>query len=549
MATRMDRTVRQQLSTLFNVGVVRDLTDGQLLERYATGQGEAAELAFAALVERHGPMVLRVCRARLADPHDALDAFQATFLVLIEKARGLWVRDSLGPWLHQVAWRTATCALASATRRRRAERTAVEFAASEVTDDGHSIEFEQTLHAEIDRLPERYRVVIVLCDLEGQTCEEAARRIGRPVGTVKCWRSRGRERLRRRLIRSGLAPTSALGAAYATDVARAAEAARALTDGLTTGAFPASVHALVKGVFKAMILSKLKTVAAVICATAFLAAGLGTAVRVAAKDPRVPGDSAPSEAPRPASSQPSPLVSSPPPEKLGDKAWSLSLRDAVRIGLKNADFVDVLPHRAGGGWQTPLKDSEDRFRDANCSVHPVYADANPHRFKADVMALVRSIEQQYWCLSQQHVQLWAAEEAARLADGVFKSEQAELKLGRGTQADVAEARQRLEQLQLDVATKTSDVITTERELRHLLSLPAGGNRCIVPVSVPVEAKLEPNWEESLAVMREKHPEIVQASVRLKAKATERTLHSGILRSGHPRVSPRRCKPGDRSPIV
>ena len=103
MATKKDRAVRRQIDTLFNIGVIRDLTDGQLLERYATGRGEAAELAFAALVERHGPMVLRVCRARLSDPHEAQDAFQATFLVLVEKSRGLWVRDSLGPWLHQVA--------------------------------------------------------------------------------------------------------------------------------------------------------------------------------------------------------------------------------------------------------------------------------------------------------------------------------------------------------------------------------------------------------------------------------------------------------------
>jgi DNA-directed RNA polymerase specialized sigma24 family protein len=107
VASRLDRAVRRHISTLFNIGVIQDLTDGQLLERFSTGQGEAAELAFAALVERHGRMVLRVCRARLSDPHDALDAFQATFLVLVEKSRGLWVRDSLGPWLHQVACRTA----------------------------------------------------------------------------------------------------------------------------------------------------------------------------------------------------------------------------------------------------------------------------------------------------------------------------------------------------------------------------------------------------------------------------------------------------------
>ena len=96
-----------------------ELTDGQLLERFATDGGEAAELAFAALVERHGPMVLRVCRGVLRDPNDVEDAFQATFLVLVRKARALWVEDSLGPWLHRVARRIATRAAGERRPRRR----------------------------------------------------------------------------------------------------------------------------------------------------------------------------------------------------------------------------------------------------------------------------------------------------------------------------------------------------------------------------------------------------------------------------------------------
>ena len=167
------------LRTLFSVGSIGNLTDGQLLERFATGRGEAAELAFAALVERHGPMVLRVCRSVLADPHDAEDAFQATFLVLVKKARGLWVNDSLGAWLHQVAFRTASSALKDAIRRQRHERRAAELAAVSVgDDDGARHDMERLLHAEIDRLPECYRVPIVLCDLEGRSYEQAARHLG-----------------------------------------------------------------------------------------------------------------------------------------------------------------------------------------------------------------------------------------------------------------------------------------------------------------------------------------------------------------------------------
>ena len=112
MATGHHRGLLRQLDTLLAVGTAGELTDGQLLERFATREGAGAEQAFSALVERHGPMVLRVCRGVLVDPNDAEDAFQATFLVLVKKARSLWVSDSLGPWLHQVALRTASCARA-----------------------------------------------------------------------------------------------------------------------------------------------------------------------------------------------------------------------------------------------------------------------------------------------------------------------------------------------------------------------------------------------------------------------------------------------------
>src|SRR5436305_15176190 len=128
MATGQDRRVLRQLGTLFTVGTGGGLTDGQLLERFATLRGDPAEQAFAALVERHGPMVLGVCRGVLADPHDAEDAFQATFMVLVRKARGPWVEESLGPWVHQVALRTASCARSAVARRARHERAAARAA-------------------------------------------------------------------------------------------------------------------------------------------------------------------------------------------------------------------------------------------------------------------------------------------------------------------------------------------------------------------------------------------------------------------------------------
>ena len=216
MKTRKDGAVLRQLNTLFNIGATRELTDGQLLERFSTGRGEVAELAFEALVERHGAMVLRVCRAQLVDPHDTQDAFQATFLILVKKARTLWVRDSLGPVAPSGGVSHGVVRRSNAARRRRHERRAAEMAATSTGSENRTgSELERVLHEEINRLPECYRVPIVLCDLEGYTCEEAARRMGRPVGTVKSWRFRGRKRLRDRLIRLGLAPSVGLGAALA----------------------------------------------------------------------------------------------------------------------------------------------------------------------------------------------------------------------------------------------------------------------------------------------------------------------------------------------
>ena len=202
----IDRAGRSggSFGTLFNLGAIGELTDGQLLERFATRGGEAAELAFAALVERHGPMVLRVCRNTLRDPNDVQDAFQATFLVLVQKARSLWVRDSLGPWLHRVAHRVATRARLSAAQRHKHERQAA--AAGRLWPPNEAIGMSSwlLLHEEIDRLPERYRVPVVICDLQGLSHEKAARHLGWPVGTVKSRLAKARELLRGRLSRRGL---------------------------------------------------------------------------------------------------------------------------------------------------------------------------------------------------------------------------------------------------------------------------------------------------------------------------------------------------------
>ena len=198
------------VGALFAQGSATGVTDEQLLERFISQRDEAAELAFAALVQKHGPMVLLVCRNALRDPHDAEDAFQATFLVLARKASSLRVPGRLGPWLHGVARRT--CHKVSARRsrldrlNRRAEARARMAVAYVPDQDADRQEESEMLHEEIGRLPDRYRTPVVLCYLEGLTHEEAARQLGWPIGTVGVRLMRARERLRARLTRRGMAP-------------------------------------------------------------------------------------------------------------------------------------------------------------------------------------------------------------------------------------------------------------------------------------------------------------------------------------------------------
>ncbi len=271
MLTGKRRELAPYLQTLFSAGSLRDLTDGQILEWFACSPSDIAELAFATLVERHGPMVLSVCRGILFEKSDVEDAFQATFLVLFKKARQLWTRDSLGPWLYQVAHRTASCARSAAARRRRHERLAAERTAATAADHDAFVAHEsrQVLHEEINRLPGRYRMAILLCDLEGQTCEQAARAMGCPVGTLKCWRARGRERLRSRLSGRGFARSLVFsGPAAFTDavpkvlVERAVQAMMQLATngGAVEMSSAAAVH-LARGVLSSLFVSRILTIA------------------------------------------------------------------------------------------------------------------------------------------------------------------------------------------------------------------------------------------------------------------------------------------------
>jgi RNA polymerase sigma factor (sigma-70 family) len=253
-----------------------------LLARFASRRDEAA---FAALVRRHGPMVLGVCRRLLRDPHDADDAFQAAFLVLVHKARSLTRPGSLGPWLYGVAYRTALKARARAARRRLQERRASAPAPADPAEEVLRRDLRAVLDDELSRLPARYREPLVLCYLEGYTQDEAARRLGCPQKTVTTRLARGRARLRARLARRGLALSAgAAGAALSESAAPAAvppplanathKAATLIAGGKAGPAVSADAVALTQGVLKAMGTTKWKAAAAVLLLTA-AAVGVG----------------------------------------------------------------------------------------------------------------------------------------------------------------------------------------------------------------------------------------------------------------------------------
>ncbi len=208
--------VMRDLHRLFRLGAVGGTTDAQLMAQFVDREDDGADAAFEVLVQRHGPMVMRVCRGVLRDEHEAEDAFQATFLVLARRARSIWVKDSLASWLHGVAYRVSSKAKIDGTRRRRHEWQAGSRAATEAR--GEAIpsvlrsDQEAIIFEEIARLPEKYRAPTVLCYLEAMSYQTAASRLGVTEDTVRGRLARARERLRSRLTRRGVEASAILGA-------------------------------------------------------------------------------------------------------------------------------------------------------------------------------------------------------------------------------------------------------------------------------------------------------------------------------------------------
>jgi RNA polymerase sigma factor (sigma-70 family) len=283
MATQPMSTIIEQLrrATLLQAGI----SDGQLLDSFIARKDEAA---FATLVRRHGPMVLGVCLRILRNHHDSEDAFQATFLVLARKASSINPRPRLAAWLHGVACRTALKARAMRAKRQVRERQVAQMPDPEAPQSEHWHDLQPLLDQELSRLPEIYRLPILLCDLEGKTIRETIQQLGWPQGTVAGRLARGRKLLAKRLMQrgailsSGLLPgvlcgNSALASVPPLLANATVRAAVAMAAGQTaaTGVVLAELAALTEGVLKAMFIAKVKGVVAVLLVLGLAVAGVG----------------------------------------------------------------------------------------------------------------------------------------------------------------------------------------------------------------------------------------------------------------------------------
>ncbi len=355
MASISTGAVLRQLQALFDRGSIGGLGDGQLLDRFAVHRDEDA---FAALVERHGPMVLRLCRQVIGDEHEAQDAAQAVFLVLARRAGSIRRQDSIASWLYRVARRIAIRARVMAARRREIEWRKAQMDTQASCDDRPSVP-QTELYEELDRLAERYRTPLVLCYLEGLTHEQAAQQLRCPVRTVETRLLRGRARLRERLIRRGVVPSAvlagaarstpaALPAAWTTATVRAGIAFHA-SHAAAVGMVSAQAVALAEGVLRVMILKKLGLVAVSLAILSGLAIGGGAVWASQGVKPAIPEPIPPTISP-PGASVPEPTPRGPEPDRLvalqtqkdqkDDKARELSHDDGKMTGKRSI---------AGGG--------------------------------------------------------------------------------------------------------------------------------------------------------------------------------------------------------
>ena len=262
----------RDLRKLVRGGTLGGLADGQLLARFAaSNDGEA----FEGLVARHGPMVMATCKAVLRHDQDVEDAFQTTFLILARKARSVRAGETLAGWLHRVAHRVAVEASLQAKQRRLGEASmALALAASQASRNPAEYDIRAIVHEAIGRLPERERIPVLLCDLEGLSYEQAAGRLGWSLPTLRCRLAKARRRLRERLSTRGPASAASGIAAAAREASAIVPEAwiRASVLAATCGTTSASVAALGRIILGSMFMTRLFVVAAV----GLMAVAIGT---------------------------------------------------------------------------------------------------------------------------------------------------------------------------------------------------------------------------------------------------------------------------------
>jgi len=266
------------------------LTDGQLLEFFITQKDEGA---FAAIVQRHGPMVLGVCRRLLHNHHDAEDAFQAAFLVLARKAMSVCPREMVANFLHGVAYHTALKARAKIAKRRLREKQLADLPEPQGPWPGadNCYDLRPLLDQELKRLPDKYRLPIILCDLEGRSIKEATRQLGCPQGTLAGRLARARKMLAKRLSQRGtMLSLGALAVLCSENPAAAnlppaligatVKAASMMSAGpaAVTGLVSAKVLALTAGVLQGLILGKIQVVGVALLLLTLIGGGAGLVV-------------------------------------------------------------------------------------------------------------------------------------------------------------------------------------------------------------------------------------------------------------------------------
>jgi RNA polymerase sigma factor (sigma-70 family) len=330
MANGQVHSIIRHIRSLVLVQDAAGMTDSELLESFVS---QRDEVAFETLVRRHGPMVFNICGRVLQDPDDAEDAFQATFLVFVRRAASIAKRQLLGNWLYGVAYRTARAAKSAASRRRAKEARVVPRQVSPPEDTWQ--ELQRLLDQELTRLPDKYRIPVVLCHLEGKSRREAAQQLHLPEGTLSSRLARARILLAGRLARSGLIVSGGtLAAALSQQTASAALSPSLLSSTVkagalvlagqaaTTGAVSAEVAALTERVLKAMLVTRLKIAAAVLLIVGVLGGGLFAQLPLSG----TPAEAKPVDATKGAAPEPAPKPGKRPQEVL---AQAVGLADDV----------------------------------------------------------------------------------------------------------------------------------------------------------------------------------------------------------------------------